>query len=717
MCGGRRSAAGDERGRNEALEPLNHSLSRSAAETPTVKAALAMTEFEASRVVGIVGAARSANSATAALIADIFGVALMSYSSTSASLSDKSRYPTFYRTVPPDSIQARALLDICIGQGWNRVTVLHTTSTYGASLNTNFQALAANTEMAVTRVISIQTEGEAIARREALRDDMESIDGNLEKVFLVFATAADGAWVLEIADDFGLLDGKHTFLAVDGVMQNTLVESLAADKKHLARGLLGTRPSAGGTPEYDELVRQWRQKNDSVNFPGSQSSAANPNPVPNVYVPYAYDCVWMYAKAISEVATMFGDENINSTNVLKVLAKIEHTGATGDISFDPITFDRVGGRYDIFNFVSPDVDGELSDSVELRKIGQWTDSERADERVNYDVEPRVTVEQLTSVSADIECGDMEVPRADGSGCEKCEGDDYFDAEAGCVPCPTGRSPNEEGTGCNLDPSTIVLIVFCALLIGGLIGLLVYMYVSKKREQARAAEVAALTQPANVWELVDETQETSNETETAAGIISKLDTASTVTVSVKSGEVPTFGLARGQRMPVMEPMSDTIVIVNRGQSPVNYSVFVPDGGDTFSIEVTPGVGVVKPRSERELTMKFTLRQTMKLDRYLKVQTDEGAVCFPLRFEGEVSQRLDPDEIELFGKPIGDGAFGTVYRGRYRGTAVAVKVLRRQNELGSEQNDNFVKEIELFQKLRNPYIVNFIGASYVSGKLCM
>ncbi len=74
---------------------------------------------------------------------------------------------------------------------------------------------------------------------------------------------------------------------------------------------------------------------------------------------------------------------------------------------------------------------------------------------------------------------------------------------------------------------------------------------------------------------------------------------------------------------------------------------------------------------------------------------------------------------------------------RSVQVAVKVLARQNELLKAQTDEFLKytyfflpvlcslsyklflcrEIELMNKLRSPYIVNFIGASYVPGKLCV
>ncbi|KAJ7156345.1 kinase-like domain-containing protein [Mycena filopes] len=66
-----------------------------------------------------------------------------------------------------------------------------------------------------------------------------------------------------------------------------------------------------------------------------------------------------------------------------------------------------------------------------------------------------------------------------------------------------------------------------------------------------------------------------------------------------------------------------------------------------------------------------------------------------------------EIE-YGPEIGAGGFGTVYRGRWNQTHVAIKVL--QNVAGVKPSNTALRdEIDLWSTLRHPHILQFLGAN--------
>ena len=83
-------------------------------------------------ISGVVGAAFSRASTFVARLLRLFQVPQISYASTANILSDKTTFDYFFRTIPPDSLQARAMADIIDYFNWTYVIAMHTGDIYGS---------------------------------------------------------------------------------------------------------------------------------------------------------------------------------------------------------------------------------------------------------------------------------------------------------------------------------------------------------------------------------------------------------------------------------------------------------------------------------------------------------------------------------------------------------------------------------------------------------
>uniref|UniRef100_A0A669R0J8 Glutamate metabotropic receptor 2 n=1 Tax=Phasianus colchicus TaxID=9054 RepID=A0A669R0J8_PHACC len=82
-------------------------------------------------ITGVIGGSYSDVSIQVANLLRLFQIPQISYASTSAKLSDKSRYDYFARTVPPDFYQAKAMSEILRFFNWTYVSTVASEGDYG----------------------------------------------------------------------------------------------------------------------------------------------------------------------------------------------------------------------------------------------------------------------------------------------------------------------------------------------------------------------------------------------------------------------------------------------------------------------------------------------------------------------------------------------------------------------------------------------------------
>ena len=82
-------------------------------------------------VSGVLGAAITDASILAANIFGLFQIPQISYGSTAATLSDKTRFNYFFRTIPSDALQAKVIASLIHKFNWTYVFAFYSADTYG----------------------------------------------------------------------------------------------------------------------------------------------------------------------------------------------------------------------------------------------------------------------------------------------------------------------------------------------------------------------------------------------------------------------------------------------------------------------------------------------------------------------------------------------------------------------------------------------------------
>ncbi|XP_076002396.1 extracellular calcium-sensing receptor-like [Genypterus blacodes] len=91
-------------------------------------------------VVGIVGDSSSTRSIAISSVLGLYRVPMVSYFATCSCLSDRQRFPSFFRTIPSDNFQVRAMIQILKHFGWTWAGLLVSDDDYGLHAARSFQS-------------------------------------------------------------------------------------------------------------------------------------------------------------------------------------------------------------------------------------------------------------------------------------------------------------------------------------------------------------------------------------------------------------------------------------------------------------------------------------------------------------------------------------------------------------------------------------------------
>uniref|UniRef100_A0A8C5TDI7 Glutamate metabotropic receptor 2 n=1 Tax=Malurus cyaneus samueli TaxID=2593467 RepID=A0A8C5TDI7_9PASS len=207
-------------------------------------------------ITGVIGGSYSDVSIQVANLLRLFQIPQISYASTSAKLSDKSRYDYFARTVPPDFYQAKAMAEILRFFNWTYVSTVASEGDYG---ETGIEAFEQEARMRNICIATSEKVGRSMNKKTydgVVRALMQKPNA---RVVVLFTRSEDARELLAAAQRANV---SFMWVASDGW---GALESVVAGSEAVAEGAITIELAAYPIKEFASYFRNLHPYNNSRN--------------------------------------------------------------------------------------------------------------------------------------------------------------------------------------------------------------------------------------------------------------------------------------------------------------------------------------------------------------------------------------------------------------------------------------------------------------------
>lgn len=322
-------------------------------------------------VVAILGPQSSGIAHVISHVVNELQVPLVSFAATDPTLASL-QYPYFIRTTQSDYFQMNAAADIVEYYGWREVIAIFVDDDYGrGAISALGDALAKKRSK-----ISYKAALSENAGPNTIKDLLFQVNLMESRVYVVHVNPNTGLTIFSIAKQLGMMENGYVWIASDW-----LASALESDdhnglsKFDLVQGVIGLRHHIPDSDVKRRFVTRWKELQKNGNATASLNS----------YAFYAYDSVWLIARAIDEFLNdgwplsfakdprlkdgTTGGLHLSALHIFEhgdsLLQKIlstNFTGLTGEVQFDPDK-NLAHPAYDIINIVGS-----------MRSVGFWSNN-------------------------------------------------------------------------------------------------------------------------------------------------------------------------------------------------------------------------------------------------------------------------------------------------------------------------------------------------------